>query len=455
VKSSQSTVNLVSTTEANASPGAPANPKGLSLRANFSWTFLGNVVYAASQWGMLVVLAKLGSPELVGLFALALAICSPIVIFTNLQLRNVQATDVRRGYLFGDYFGLRLVTISVALLIVLAVMVLSRDTVSQGLVIFFMGVAKSIEAVSDVFYGMFQQHERFDRIAKSMMIKGPLSLLVFGALVYWTGNVLWGVVGLALSWAVVLTYDVRSGIMILDAEPEVSGEPGIRAVHPRWRAVKLKELALATLPLGLTALLITLNPNIPRYFVQWTLGERELGIYAALAYLVVAGNTVVGALGQSATPRLARYYSHGASNAFRGLLLRLVGVGGLLGGAGILIALLAGRPVLLLLYSAEYAEHSDVFVWIMVAVGIGYVAAFLNCGLMAARYFKAQLPLFMLVTSVTAAACAWLVPQVGLLGAAWALALSLTVQALGTLLVNWYALRHHHAEPPANESRSY
>ena len=77
---------------------------GLSLRKNFSWTFAGNVVYALSQWGMLTVLAKLGSPEMVGRFALGLSITAPIVMFTNLQLRQIQATDARGEYRFGDYF---------------------------------------------------------------------------------------------------------------------------------------------------------------------------------------------------------------------------------------------------------------------------------------------------------------------------------------------------------------
>jgi hypothetical protein len=42
----------------------------LSLRLNFSWTMVGNFVYAGCQWGMLMVLAKLGTPEIVGTFAL-------------------------------------------------------------------------------------------------------------------------------------------------------------------------------------------------------------------------------------------------------------------------------------------------------------------------------------------------------------------------------------------------
>jgi hypothetical protein len=47
---------------------------------NFLWTLSGNVVYAACQWGMLVVLAKLGTHQMVGEFALALAITAPIVV---------------------------------------------------------------------------------------------------------------------------------------------------------------------------------------------------------------------------------------------------------------------------------------------------------------------------------------------------------------------------------------
>ena len=66
-------------------------PAERSLRLNASWTFGGNLVYAACQWGMLVALAKFGSPELVGRFALALAVTAPVYMLTNLQLRAVEA----------------------------------------------------------------------------------------------------------------------------------------------------------------------------------------------------------------------------------------------------------------------------------------------------------------------------------------------------------------------------
>ena len=52
---------------------------------------------------------------MVGEFALGLAITSPVMVFSMLQLRVVQATDARHDYSFADYLGLRLVTTILAL----------------------------------------------------------------------------------------------------------------------------------------------------------------------------------------------------------------------------------------------------------------------------------------------------------------------------------------------------
>jgi O-antigen/teichoic acid export membrane protein len=98
---------------------------GLTLRANFSWTFVGNAVNAGSWFAMTIVLAKLGSPEHVGQFALGLAIAAPVFMFATLRLRDVQATDAKQEYVFGDYFALRIITTVLALLAVVVIVSVS------------------------------------------------------------------------------------------------------------------------------------------------------------------------------------------------------------------------------------------------------------------------------------------------------------------------------------------
>jgi O-antigen/teichoic acid export membrane protein len=396
--------------------------KPLTLRRNFSWTFIGNLVYSGCQWGMLIVLAKLGSPEMVGQFTLGLAVTAPIIMFTNLQLRGVQATDAKQQYSFSDYLGLRLISTGLALLIITVISLSGGYQRETSFVIFLIGIAKAFESISDVFYGLIQQHERMDQIAKSLMIKGPLSLLLLGLGVYLSGRVIWGVLGLVFAWLVVLFgCDLPIGLLMVKQR---------RKLQPHWHWQTLIKLIWLALPLGFVMMLISFNANIPRYFIERYLGEQELGIFAALAYLMVAGGMVVNALGESASPRLAKYYAEGDLVAFRTLLLKLLGIAALMGGIGILVAIIGGRSILTLLYKPEYGEQTTLFIWLMVTAGINYISSFLGYGMTAARYFRIQMPLFITVASISAFACLWLLPKLGLLGAAIALLLGATVQAL-------------------------
>jgi O-antigen/teichoic acid export membrane protein len=420
----------------------------LPLRTNFAWTFVGNAIYAGCQWGMLVVLAKLGSPAMVGQFALALAITAPVLLFTNLQTSDVQATDARRTYRFGDYLGLRLITTSLAILFILGIVVASGYRTETALVVFVVGLAKASESVSDILFSLLQQRERMDRIAISKSIKGLLSLVALGTGIYLSGSLLVGAICMAISWvAVLLLYDIRSGALVLNRSPHTEEDPLVQdhqereRLRPRWVPLNMVKLVWLALPLGLVMLLISLNTNIPRYFIEHYSGERGLGIFAAMSYLMVAGTTVVGALGQSATPRLAKLYAAGNKAAFTSLMWKLVCLGALLGVPGIVAVVFAGRQILTLLYRPEYAEHADVFPWLMAAAGLGYVASFLGYGMTAARYFRPQLPLFLAVGLTTLIACALLIPKGGLLGAAIARVISMALQLVGSAAILIYAIR--------------
>jgi O-antigen/teichoic acid export membrane protein len=424
----------------------PSQP--LSFRRNFSWAFVGNAVYAGCQWGILVVLAKLGSPEMVGQFTLGLAVTAPIIMFTNLQLRTVQATDAKERYLFGDYLGLRLIGTGIALLIIGTVTVFSHYRLETLLVILMIGLAKAFESISDIFCGLLQRHEQMDRIAISLIIKGLLSLLLLGIGVYLTKGILGGVIGLAMAWAIVLIgYDIPNGTAILNASPQrlkmVSNHSDdfFNSLRPRYSSMTLTQLVRVAWPLGFVMMLISFNLNIPRYFIQWNLGERELGIFGALSYLMIAGTMAVSALADSAIPRLSKYYATGNERGFWQLLLKLAGMGICVGISGVVIALIAGKQVLTLLYQADYAQYTDVFVLLMIAAAINYSFAFLGYARTAAQYFLIQVPLSSLVTITSALICFVMVPKIGLRGAAIALIFSAVVEAISNLGVVLYAMR--------------
>ena len=430
-------------------------PSGLSLRANFSWTFIGNTINAASWFAMTIVLAKLGSPEHVGQFALGLAATAPIFMFATLRLRDVQATDTQQEYLFGDYFALRMTTTVLALLVVAGVAFVSGYELEMALVILAHGASKASEAISDAFYGLFMQQERLDRIAKSMIIKGPLSLIGLGLGFYLTGSVFWGVIGLTLARAVIMVgYDIRNAALSLNPSQKLIAHIiPTDLPRPRWDRATLTKLIGLTLPLGFVTMLISFNSNIPRYFIEGHLGAYQLGIFAAIASFQKVAPTVVQALGRSASPRLAKYYAANKAKAFRKLTFRLIGIGVLLGGAGVLVALVAGRYILTLFYGPEYALPW-LFGWVMLGAGIDYVATMLLFVITSARYFRIQLPLQLLTTGAVALACFWLIPSLGLEGAALALIIGNLIRAGGSLIAAWHAQRTLHRQIITSEPQA-
>ena len=136
---------------------------------------------------MLAILTKLGSTVTVGRFALASAIASPVIMFASLQLRSVLAADSEDAHEFRDYLAVRLLLLPVAMLVVMGI-ALGGYTSAQATAIMLFGLARCIEAVSDIFYGVAQKNDRMDLVAISKVIKGIAALCLFGVTFHLTDS---------------------------------------------------------------------------------------------------------------------------------------------------------------------------------------------------------------------------------------------------------------------------
>jgi len=418
-------------------------PKACSLSENFTWTLVGNAVYSGGQWATLVLLAKLTRPELVGQYALGVAIVLPVLMFAGLQLRSVVTTDVQEQIHFGDYLGFRLLSTGLALMIIFAIALASGYRWQLRAVILMVGLAQAIEVISDIYYARLQLKERLDRVSKSMITRTLLSALGLSVGVYFGHSLLWGIAGIVLARATVLAgYDIRSHTHDLDAQSE--GFFRNEALKPRWDLRVQRELLWLGLPLGIITVLLSLSSSIPRYFIEHALGERALGIFSAIAFMFAAGFMAIVSLGQSAFTRLAGSYAAGNLAEFRSVLGKLLAIGGAFGICGIVAARVAGREILTILFRPEYAEHTDLLVTIMVAAAIQYLAVPMGSAATAARFFKPQVPLLATVVVTASIVSYWLIPAYGLLGAGFAIVVTSVVLLIGEMILLWWVLKHMH-----------
>src|SRR5699024_6283684 len=225
------------------------------------------IFYALTQWGVLMTIAKLGNPEMVGIFTLGLALTAPIVLLMRFNLRVAVASDSNSDFQFSEYFSSRVIATVVFLITMSVVSILYSSDYNTALVILILSFAKSIESISDILHGQMQKHERLDMTAKSQIIKGLLSLGIFAYLMYITGNLVLSTLGFMVSWLLILiVYDFKNVCLF--------GE--ITFTFNKQQQLRLLKL---TIPLGLAQLIASLNANVPRYFIESVHGAETLGFF--------------------------------------------------------------------------------------------------------------------------------------------------------------------------------
>jgi O-antigen/teichoic acid export membrane protein len=420
---------------AEASPLlASEERKRPTLAADFSWTFVGNAIYAGGQFAVLMLLAKLVQPEMVGQYALGLALVYPVMMFTNLQLRAVMTSDTQQKVGFGHYLGLRMMSTSLALVAVFTITRILRYDWKLTAVVLMVGVAYGVETISDVYYARLQLNDRTAEISKSLIARALLSVLVLAIATYASRNVLWGIAGVAVARAIILFgYDMCERTHGLAAPFKWSSRSDLLA--PRFNWGVQRKLAWVSLPLGIVVLLGCLNSSIPNFFIKSALGERDVGIFAAIGFAVSVGNMAVVSLGQSAFTRLARSYAAENYRAFGSLLGKLLAFGAILGVCGMVTSKLAGRQILTILFRPEYAQRADLLPWVMAAGGVLFMAQFLGFGMTAANFYKSQVVLNVAANLSLFISCYWLVARYGLLGAILAMLIAAVVQLAASILV--------------------
>lgn len=429
--------------------------RALSLTGNFVWTFGGNAVYALCQWAAIICLAKIGSVEMVGVFALALAVTNPITFLANLQLRVLYVTDQKSKYPFSEILGLRLALAIVAFMIMLAVCRIAGYSKNTTAVILLVGIAFLIDSLSENYYAIAQRVERMDRIAMSQMLRGVLAVLSLGIIVYYTGNLAWAALGLVVGRLLVfLSFDSAPKTFALEGRtgPEHAGGFTQKQMSfwgrilPAWNWRNQVNMLWVAIPLGIASILVSLNVNMPRYFIDHYRGAHELGIFSALTYIPTAVIMVATALGYAVFAQLSRLYSQGQTREFKKLMLKTAAFCGGIGVVTLLISAVAGYRILLVLYKPEYAEHLQLLLWLVSWGAMGAVAACMGYAMTATSHFREQVPLFCGVTLVSIISCFFLVPRFGGLGGAFGALLGMGVQLLGTLFVIYRALRQRSRE---------
>ena len=398
----------------------------LSLKNNSIWNLLGSVIHSLTQWGILISIAKLGSPEMVGVFTLALAITSPIVLLFRFKLRQVVVSDSFNDFSFNQYYTLRILSTFIFIIVMFIIAMLYSPEWEIVFVVIMLSLARAIESISDVLFGQMQKNERMDYTAKSVILKGIISLIIFTIVMFTTANLILSTSAYFISWLLILIiYDYPRARIFSHFKLE-------------FKVKKLKSLFWLSIPLGIAQLIGSLNVNVPRYILEYYYDPILLGFFGAIIYIISAGNNLVLAISASIMPRLSKYYHNNKIKKYLKLFINFL----LLIISGSLFSMILvyfwGEEILTILYSSEYGKYSQEFLMFLFYGLIMYSSQVIGVALTSMRTFKIQtyIKLFSLIIIIIMSYL--LIPDYGMVGVFFSLLLGQFVQLtirLVTLIV--------------------
>ena len=150
-------------------------------RGVYFWNFAGNIAAAAVSILYLIIVSRYTSASDADNFSLAYAIGNLWVVIGMFQVRNYQATDLKETYSYLEYWLTRVITVCLMLVTLFPYLFFSGNNVGNGdlfLIIILTVIYRSCDAFSDLFQGLFQQHERLDIAGKLMVLRYGLSTII-------------------------------------------------------------------------------------------------------------------------------------------------------------------------------------------------------------------------------------------------------------------------------------
>ncbi len=394
---------------------------------NSVWLSADRLVRGALSLGVLVCLGRFLGPERYGLYSYALAFVAVFAAFGSLAHDGVLIRElVRAGRppetTLGSAFLLR------------AVGGWAGMALAVGTAWLWPDAGAELRLVAIIAAGLiFQPFDLIDHWFQARLDCRPAALVRMGAAGLAGGTkillALRGATLPALAWmSVVEALLVAGGLVMMYR--------GSRSRPGRWRADRAEawRLLRESAPMAATWLLVALFMKLDQIMLAWYAGFRDLGVYAAAVRLIDVWNFLPLAVVPALYPAIVALRQRDEA-AYGRFLRRLLQAGYLLSLGVIVLNLLAGAPLLRLLFGADYAGAAPALRILSVSTVFHYSALVRAQWLLIEHKVIYHLLAGLVGVAALAGLNLWLIPRLGIAGAALALTLGYAVAGYGTSLL--------------------
>lgn len=392
---------------------------------------IGSVVLMFGQWLISVLLVRMSGYEDAGIFSLAMTVSNVFSFFANYGLRNYQVADVNGQYTQGQYLLLRVFTGTASVLAcgVYLFVAGGYSPVERWAIVLYL-LYSDVNVMSDTLLGALQLHDRLYMNGYSNILRGSLCFLLFVGTYMAVHNLLAALLAMvAATLVLTLAYDWRQFRRFEQLTP--------------WRRSDLQavgRLLRSCFALMLSSILPVVTTAVPRLSIQKISGTEQLGYFSSIFTPTVLITTLAPAIIIALVPQMARAWSVHDRKGVVTAAAKSYGMVFALIVLAELAAVVAGRPVMRLLFGEEILQYYPLLYWAILATGLNGWTYCGNSALVAIGFNRAVAVAAAVVLVVILGLSDRMVFAFGITGAAYVLAIAYGIQTVVQLAMLAYGL---------------
>lgn len=385
--------------------------KRMSIQqSSYVWNTCAGMVFGFQSVFLLMVITRVLGLYDAGIFTIAYANANLFLTIGKYGMRNYQATDVRGQFSFQEYVGSRVFTVLAMVAVSVGYTLIAGHalnyTVDKILVILFMCLLKTEDALEDVYLGWYQLKGRLDVGARIMALRLISTLLVWIAGMILLRSLLYSLIIAVVYSGALLFWMIRGTLPYFQIEK--------RKANFR----KIWKLLMLCLPLSLGSFLSFYIGNAPKYAIDAQLTDEIQACYGFIAMPVFVIGLLNSFVYQPILTKLAIFWREERYEKFiRRVLLECVVVAGIT-----LFALtcgyLLGVPVLSWMYHTDLAPYKAELLILLLGGGFLALSGFLQVVLTTIRRQKSSVVGYLIVAILALFLSSGMVKKYGIRGAA-------------------------------------
>lgn len=337
---------------------------------SYLWNMIGSMLMAFQSVIMLIILTRIVGLVESGIFTIAYANANLFLTIGKYGMRYFQVSDVKNQFSFAEYLYSRIITsvimVSVSTIYIIYASISNGYTMEKSLVMFWMCLFKAVDAVEDVYHGLYQKQNRLDIAAKAMALRLIITVIVFGA-----GVIIFEDLLIALILSTILTT-----ILFIIFTKWTYCE--FQVTKERLETRNIVVLLKVCFPLFAGVFLSFYIGNTPKYAIDSVLNDEMQACYGFIFMPVFVIGLLNGFIFNPMIYKMSLLWEKGNTKKFAAKTIWQIGIVAAITIVCIAGAYLLGVPVLSILYNTDLSPYKGELLVLLLGGGFLGVSGLLN-----------------------------------------------------------------------------